>query len=93
MEALRRSVRNFTERELQQQNHDYMEKFRREMLLEKSFYHLTEDEIRKMREVVNRLAQRIKNILSIRRGASRRASSTSTRRSGGTWPTAASRSR
>ena len=67
MEALRRSVRSFTERELQKQNHDYMEKFRRETLLEKSFYHLTEDEIRKMREVVERLAQRIKNVLSIRK--------------------------
>jgi len=67
MEAARKSVRAFTERELQQQNHDYMEKFRRETLLEKSFYHLTEDEIRRMREVVERLAQKIKNILSIRR--------------------------
>ncbi len=67
MEAARRSVRAFTERELQQQNHDYMEKFRRETLLEKSFYHLSEEEIRKMREVVERLAQRIKNILSIKK--------------------------
>ncbi len=67
METMRRAVRNFTERELQQQNHNYMEKFRREMLTEKSFYHLTEDEIVKMREVVTRLAQRIKNILSIRK--------------------------
>jgi uncharacterized protein with von Willebrand factor type A (vWA) domain len=67
METVRRSVRNFTERELQQQNHNYMEKFRREMLTEKSFYHLTEEEIQKMREVVTRLAQRIKNILSIRK--------------------------
>lgn len=66
-EALRRSVRNFTERELQQQNFDYMERFRRESLLEKSFYNLTEEEIRRMREVVTRLAQRIKNILSIRK--------------------------
>jgi uncharacterized protein with von Willebrand factor type A (vWA) domain len=66
-EALRRAVRNYTERELQKQNIDYMEKFRRESLLEKSFYNLSEDEIRKMREVVNRLAQRIKNILSIKR--------------------------
>jgi len=66
-EALRKSVRNFTERELQKQNLDYMEKFRRESLLEKSFYNLTEEEIRQMREVVNRLAQRIKNVLSIRR--------------------------
>ncbi|HEB89720.1 MAG TPA: VWA domain-containing protein [Deltaproteobacteria bacterium] len=67
METVRRAVRNYTERELQQQNHNYMEKFRREMLTEKSFYHLTEDEIARMREVVARLAQRIKNILSIRK--------------------------
>lgn len=67
METVRRTVRTFTERELQQQNHNYMEKFRREMLTEKSFYHLTEDEIVRMREVVARLAQRIKNILSIRK--------------------------
>jgi len=67
METMRRAVRSFTERELQAQNHDYMEKFRREMLTEKSFYHLTEEEIARMREVVTRLAQRIKNILSIRK--------------------------
>jgi len=67
MEAARRSVRAFIERELQKQSHDYMEKFRRETLLERSFYHLTEEEVRKMREVVERLAQRVKNILSIRR--------------------------
>jgi uncharacterized protein with von Willebrand factor type A (vWA) domain len=67
LEALRKSVRSFTERELQQQNFNYIEKFRRESLLEKSFYNLTEEEIRRMREVVARLAQRIKNILSIRR--------------------------
>jgi uncharacterized protein with von Willebrand factor type A (vWA) domain len=67
METLRRTVRDFTERELQTRNHDYMEKFRREMLTEKSFYHLTEAEIQRMREVVHRLAQRVKNILSIRR--------------------------
>jgi len=66
-EALRASVRDFTQRELQKQNFDYIEKFRRETLLEKSFYSLTEEDIRKMREVVARLAQKIKNILSIRR--------------------------
>ncbi len=72
MEAARRSVRSYTERELQTQNHDYMEKFRRETLLEKSFYHLSEDEIKRMREVVERLAQKIKNILSIRRRREKR---------------------
>jgi uncharacterized protein with von Willebrand factor type A (vWA) domain len=33
----------------------------------KSFYNLTEEDIRRMREVVARLAQKIKNILTIRR--------------------------
>jgi len=67
IENMRRSVKNFVERELQTRNHDYMEKFRKEMLQEKSFYHLTEEEIARMREVVSRLAQRIKNVLSIRK--------------------------
>ena len=66
-EALRQSVRSYIERELQTRNFNYMEKFRREALFEKSFYSLTQDEIARMREVVNRLAQRIKNVLSIRR--------------------------
>jgi hypothetical protein len=66
-EALRASVRDFTQRELQKQNFDYIEKFRRETLLEKSFYSLTEEDISKMREVVTRLAQKVKNILSVRR--------------------------
>jgi uncharacterized protein len=66
-DAVRRSVRAFVERELQQQNHDFLDKFRRETLLEKSFYHLSEDEIRRMRETVERLTQRIKNVLSMRR--------------------------
>jgi hypothetical protein len=71
-EALRASVRDFTQRELQKQNYDYIEKFRRETLLEKSFYSLTEEDIRRMREVVTRLAQKIKNILSIRRRRERK---------------------
>jgi hypothetical protein len=66
-EALRQSVRSYMERELQTRNFDYMEKFRREALFEKSFYSLTEEEIARMREVVARLAQRIKNVMSIRR--------------------------
>ena len=66
-ELMRKTVKNFVEQELQTRNHDYMEKFRKEMLQEKSFYHLTEEEIMRMREVVNRLAQRIKNVLSIRK--------------------------
>ena len=67
LEALRQSVRHFVERQLQTRNFRYMERFRREALFEKSFYNLSQEEIARMREVVTRLAQRIKNVLSIRR--------------------------
>jgi uncharacterized protein with von Willebrand factor type A (vWA) domain len=49
-----------------------LERFRREQLQEKSFYSLTEEDIRKMREVVARLAQKLKNIISIRRKRERK---------------------
>ncbi len=71
-EAMRRAVRQFAERELDKQNHDYLERFRRESLQEKSFYTLTEEDLRRMREVVTRLAQKLKNIISIRRKRERK---------------------
>ncbi|MBM4268354.1 MAG: VWA domain-containing protein [Deltaproteobacteria bacterium] len=39
---------------------------------EKSFYYLNEDEIRRMKEAVTRLAQRLKNIVSIKRTRAKR---------------------
>ncbi len=71
-EAMRRAVRQFAERELDKQNHDYLERFRRESLQEKSFYNLTEEDLRRMREVVTRLAQKLKNIISIRKRRERK---------------------
>ena len=71
-DALRRAVRQYAEQELDKQNHDYLERFRRESLQEKSFYNLSEEDIRKMREVVARLAQKLKNIISMRRRRERR---------------------
>ena len=71
-EALRRAVRQFTERELDKHNHDYLERFRRESLQEKSFYNLTEDDLRRMKDVVTRLAQKLKNIVTMRRRRERR---------------------
>lgn len=41
-------------------------------LAEKSFYYLTEDEIRKMKEAVTRLAQRLKHVVSIKRQRAKR---------------------
>lgn len=72
MERLRRAIREFTEMELDRQNYNYRERFRERTLHEKSFYHLTEEDIRRMRDVVKRLAQKFKNIIAIRRKRERK---------------------
>ncbi len=72
MERLRRAVREFTEMELDQQNYNFRERFRERNLHEKSFYHLTEEDIRRMRDVVQRLAQKFKNVIAIRRKRERK---------------------
>jgi uncharacterized protein with von Willebrand factor type A (vWA) domain len=41
-------------------------------LAEKSFFYLTEDEIRRMEEAVTRLAQRLKNVVAVRRRRAKR---------------------
>ncbi|HZP43715.1 MAG TPA: VWA domain-containing protein [Candidatus Binatia bacterium] len=45
---------------------------RLQSLGEKSFYYLSEDEIRRMQDAVTRLAQRLRNVISIRRRRARR---------------------
>jgi uncharacterized protein with von Willebrand factor type A (vWA) domain len=45
---------------------------RLQALSEKSFYYLSEDEIRRMQEAVTRLAKRLRNVVSIRRKRGRR---------------------
>lgn len=45
---------------------------RLDSLGEKSFYYLTEDEIRRMKEAVTKLAERLKNIVAIRRRRAKR---------------------
>lgn len=62
-DMIKRSVRM----ELEKQDQSARENQRMQSLAEKSFYYLTEDEIRRMKEAVAKLAQRLKNIVSIRK--------------------------
>jgi hypothetical protein len=45
---------------------------RQSQIGEKSFYYLSEDELRKMNEAVTRLAQRLKNVITVRRKRSKK---------------------
>jgi uncharacterized protein with von Willebrand factor type A (vWA) domain len=58
--------------ELERQDVSRREQQRMQSLAEKSFYYLTEEEIRRMQEAVTRLAQRLRNVVSIRRKRARR---------------------
>jgi uncharacterized protein with von Willebrand factor type A (vWA) domain len=58
--------------ELEKQDHSLRQNQRMQSLAEKSFYYLSEDEIRRMKEAVTKLAQRLKNVVSIRRRHARR---------------------
>jgi uncharacterized protein with von Willebrand factor type A (vWA) domain len=49
--------------ELEKQDHSLRQNQRMQSLAEKSFYYLSEDEIRRMREAVTKLAQRLKNVV------------------------------
>ncbi|MEO8603824.1 MAG: VWA domain-containing protein [bacterium] len=69
---LREMIRRTVRLELEKRDQSQREKNRMASLAEKSFYYLSEDELRRMREAVTKLAQRLKNVVSIRRKRGKR---------------------
>ncbi len=58
--------------ELDQQDVDRRDRQGMQALAEKSFFYLTEDEMRRMQEAVTKLAQRLRNVVALRRKRARR---------------------
>jgi uncharacterized protein len=69
---LREMIRRAVRIELEKRDQTQRERNRLSSLAEKSFYYLSEDELRRMREAVTKLAQRLKNVVSIRRKRGKR---------------------
>ncbi len=67
LEDLRDMVGRMVRLRLSQNDLAGREKVRIQSLAEKSFYYLTEDEIRRMNDAVTRLAQRLKGAIAIKR--------------------------
>lgn len=67
-DMIKRSVRL----ELEKHDLSQREPNRISSLAEKSFYYLSEDEIRRMKEAVTKLAQRLKNVVAVRRRRAKR---------------------
>lgn len=67
LERFREAVRKYVERQLELENFDQVEKFKNELLFQKSFYSLNQEDQRRMREIVQRLAERLKSVVQARR--------------------------
>lgn len=67
LQDLAEMIRAMVRGELDRQDVERRDRQRMEALSEKSFFYLTEDEIRRMQEAVTRLAQRLRNVISVRR--------------------------
>lgn len=72
MHDLAHMVRSFVRAELEKKDPQVREQQKMRSLADKSFYYLTEDEIRKMKEAVAKLAQRLKHVIAIRRKRAKR---------------------
>jgi hypothetical protein len=72
LQNLRDMIRRTVRLELEKRDHTQRERNRMASLAEKSFYYLSEEEIRKMKEAVAKLAMRLKNVVSIRRRRAKR---------------------
>jgi uncharacterized protein with von Willebrand factor type A (vWA) domain len=66
LEAFRRMIRQHVERELERRAWRQGERLTREVLSEKPLFALTPDEVNQMKNVVARLARRIKDALALR---------------------------
>jgi uncharacterized protein with von Willebrand factor type A (vWA) domain len=72
LDDLRNLISRMVGLELEQRDLSARESGRMQALAEKSFYYLTEDEIRRMNEAVTKLAQRLKNAISVKRRRQKR---------------------
>ena len=60
-------IRKYVRQEREKRDMKSREEQRMNQLADKSFYYLSDEELEKMREAVTRLAQRLKNIITVRR--------------------------
>ncbi len=72
LKALEDIIRRYVRMEREKRDVRQKEDPRLNPIGEKSFYYLTEEELRKMNEAVTRLAQRLKNVITIRRKRAKR---------------------
>ncbi len=72
LQDLTNMIKRMVRLELQKRDQTLRENQRERSLEDKSFYYLSEEEVRQMKEAVAKLAQRLKNVVAIRRRKGKR---------------------
>ena len=72
LQELTELMKALVRQELERRDASSRDRRTMQALAEKSFFYLTEDEIRRMQDAVTKLARRLKNVVSIRRRRARR---------------------
>ncbi len=72
LDQLRGSVRGYVTNEFNRRNVDFTAQMRKQLLADKPFSAMTEAELRKLRHEVTRLAQKLRQMVSLRRKVRRR---------------------
>jgi uncharacterized protein with von Willebrand factor type A (vWA) domain len=72
LQELQEMIRRLVRGELEQRDIGQRDAARMQALAEKSFYYLSEEEIRRMKEAVTKLAARLKNVLAVKRRTARK---------------------
>ncbi|MCX8071429.1 MAG: VWA domain-containing protein [Candidatus Binatia bacterium] len=72
LQHLTQAIKRVVRQELEKKEPSLRETERLDRLGEKSFYYLTEEEIRQMKEAVTKLAERLKNVIAVKRKRAKR---------------------
>ncbi len=72
LDQLRSSVRGYVSEEFSRRHVDYTQQMRKQLLADKPFSAMSEAELRKLRTEVTRLAQKLRQMVSLRRKVRRR---------------------
>ena len=72
MRTFQELIKEYVRREFEKGNHDFRKRFREKNLMDKNFFTVDADEIRRMEEVVRQLAEKLKTRVAMRRKRARR---------------------
>lgn len=72
MRTFQELVKEYVKREFEKANHDFRRRFKQQNLMDKNFFTVDAEELRRMEEVVRQLAEKLKSRVAMRRKRNKR---------------------